>query len=354
MGRIFLGLCQVGAWGCFDEFNRLEERILSAVSQQIQTIQLGLRESLSGRDNQIELIGKRFTLHQETGVFITMNPGYAGRSNLPDNLKRLFRSIAMTKPDKELIAEVTFYAQGFQHAQKLASQVVPFFDACEQHLSPQVHYDFGLRALKSVLLSCGNLKRANIRDITDKGPAELLWESSLIVRSVRETIMPKLVGKDPDTMISLLDHIFPDVLYTPTKFDHLRSLITEVARTQGFNVTDLCMEKILQLHQIILIHHGVMMVGDAGVGKSVSRNLLSAALQRESGVESITYTIDAKVMSKEALYGKLEPTTREWTDGLLTGIIRRIVDNLRNENAKRHWIVFDGDVDPDWVENMNR
>ncbi|KAG9552811.1 dynein heavy chain, partial [Aureobasidium melanogenum] len=95
MGRIFLGISQVGAWGCFDEFNRLEERILSAVSQQIQNIQLGLRKSTGEQKAQIELIGRQLIVHQNTGLFITMNPGYAGRSNLPDNLKKLFRSVAM-------------------------------------------------------------------------------------------------------------------------------------------------------------------------------------------------------------------------------------------------------------------
>ena len=91
MGRIFAGLCQVGAWGCFDEFNRLEERILSAVSQQILTIQKGLM----AHQDQIELLGSPCKLHKDVGIFVTMNPGYAGRSNLPDNLKQLFRAVAM-------------------------------------------------------------------------------------------------------------------------------------------------------------------------------------------------------------------------------------------------------------------
>ena len=86
MGRIFAGLCRVGAWGCFDEFNRLEERILSAVSQEVLTIQKGLLLN----KKSIELLGESCPLHPRMGIFITLNPGYKGRSNLPDTLKKLF------------------------------------------------------------------------------------------------------------------------------------------------------------------------------------------------------------------------------------------------------------------------
>jgi len=54
----------------------------------------------------IDLIGKRLSVNSNIGIFITMNPGYSGRSNLPDNLKQLFRSLAMTQPDRQLIAQV--------------------------------------------------------------------------------------------------------------------------------------------------------------------------------------------------------------------------------------------------------
>ncbi|KAI4602866.1 Dynein heavy chain, cytoplasmic [Pestalotiopsis sp. 9143b] len=350
MGRIFLGLCQVGAWGCFDEFNRLEERILSAVSQQIQDIQLGLKH-----ESQVKLKedSAPITVDTNSGIFITMNPGYAGRSNLPDNLKKLFRSVAMSKPDKELIAEVMLYSQGFKQAKQLSKQVVPFFDQCKDKLEHESHYDFGLRALKSVLVSSGGLKRDRITNNEGDIGAEEVVEPEIIVQSIRETVAPKLLQKDVAIMESVESNCFAGVQYVPGALGELQDAIRSLAKARNLVVGDTWMTKVIQLYQIQRIHHGVMMVGSSGTGKSVAWRLLLDALKAAEGIQGVCHVIDSKVMSKEALYGVLDPTTREWTDGLFTSILRTIIDNLRGEDSKRHWIVFDGDVDPEWVENLN-
>lgn len=352
MGRIFLGISQVGAWGCFDEFNRLEERILSAVSQQIQNIQMGLRKRALDPSAQIDLVGRQLRVHPLTGMFITMNPGYAGRSNLPDNLKKLFRSVAMSKPDKEIIAEVMLFSQGFAEAKTLSRQTVPFFDKCSSTLSKQPHYDFGLRALKSVLVSSGGLKRLRLASGNDQS-ADTTIEPQIIVQSIRETIAPKLVRDDAKLMEQIESEAFPGVQYMPASLEALRSALRQVVEERKLIAADAWLTKVLQLYQIQSLHHGVMMVGSSGTGKSNAWQTLLAALQRVDGVEGVCHVIDPKVMSKESLYGNLDNTTREWTDGLFTSILRKIVDNLRGEDSKRHWIVFDGDVDPEWVENLN-
>ncbi|KAH9922687.1 dynein heavy chain [Amylocystis lapponica] len=351
MGRIFVGLCQVGAWGCFDEFNRLEERILSAVSQQVQSIQQGLATLVKNPNTEIELVGKNVKLNQNMGIFITTNPNYAGRSTLPPNLTKLFRPMAMTRPDRELIAQVMLFSQGFRTAESLASKVVPFFNLCDEQLSPQPHYDFGLRALKAVLASAGILKRERLQhardhgEITDAGGlSDTVSEQVILIQSVTETIVPKLVADDVPLLTSLLADVFPGTDYVPVNLDALREQISKCERWTS---------KILQLYQIQKIQHGLMMVGSSGSGKSNAWQVLLAALERLDGVEGVSYVIDPKAMHKDALYGTLDPTTREWNDGLFTHTLRKIVDDVRGESGKRHWIIFDGDVDPEWVENLN-
>ena len=373
MGRIFIGLCQVGAWGCFDEFNRLEERILSAVSQQIQSIQESLKLTKnSAVVPKIQLLGKNVNVSSDMAIFITMNPGYAGRSNLPDNLKKLFRSLAMTKPDRKLIAEVLLYSQGFRMAETLSKKVVPFFELCNEQLSSQSHYDFGLRALKSVLAAAGNVKRDKIlgllkaaveagENVTEEQLAEGLPEQEILIQAISETMLPKLVADDIPLLHSLLADVFPGIPYNRAAMTNLKEKIKIVCKNNHYVYGDsgteetgsAWVDKVLQLCQIQNINHGVMMVGPSGSGKSAAWQTLLSALEMLDGTEGVAYVIDPKAISKDELYGNLDPNTREWTDGLFTAILRRIVDNVRGEANKRHWIIFDGDVDPEWVENLN-
>ena len=142
--------------------------------------------------------------------------------------------------------------------------------------------------------------------------------------------------------------------YTSVELDQLRSKIHEICKERHLVPGEAWVDKVVQLYQIQNISHGLMMVGPSGSGKTQAWQVLMAALERMDGIEGIPYVIDPKAIDKDSLYGTLDPTTREWNDGIFTHILRKIIDNVRGETNKRHWIIFDGDVDPEWVENLNR
>lgn len=157
VGNIYKGLAQSGAWGCFDEFNRIAVEVLSVIAVQVKSIQDAIKEKKLRFNFQGENISIKWTV----GLFITMNPGYAGRTELPENLKALFRPCAMCVPDFELICEIMLVAEGFLEARLLARKFITLYSLCKELLSKQDHYDWGLRAIKSVLVVAGSLKRGD-------------------------------------------------------------------------------------------------------------------------------------------------------------------------------------------------
>jgi len=146
---------------------------------------------------QDEEISLRITV----GFFITMNPGYAGRTELPENLKALFRSCAMVVPDIVLICENMLMSEGFATAKELSKKFMCLYDLAKSLLSKQIHYDWGLRAVKSVLRQAGGLKRAE-PDVS---------EDLILMRGLRDFNWPKIVVDDRSIFLGLIGDLFPGI-----------------------------------------------------------------------------------------------------------------------------------------------
>uniref|UniRef100_A0A8D1P3N7 Dynein axonemal heavy chain 14 n=1 Tax=Sus scrofa TaxID=9823 RepID=A0A8D1P3N7_PIG len=404
MGKFFFGLVASGAWCCFDEFNRIDVEVLSVIASQLLAIKAA-KDSYSVR---FVLEGKEIRINMSCAVFVTMNPGYKGRLELPDNLKSLFRPVAMMAPHYQMIAEVMLFSVGFKSAKLLSGKLVNIYELASKQLSQQDHYDFSLRSLKTILVMAAKKKREFKSDTSETD------ETLIIIEAMREASLPKFLPED----VPLFEKIIGDIFYGATvpKVNQiaLEKVISVATQQLGFQQWPTQKERIIQFHNQLRACVGVMLVGPTGGGKTTVRRILERTLVLLPSM-SLKITLDfsqisgrkgkvdvcvlnPKCVTLSELYGYLDLNTMEWTDGLLSATIRNYVYSNTTKYSKKdndpgpkskisdsanrqkglstrmiimteiilnsmklffstdfdwQWIILDGPVDTFWVENLN-
>ena len=202
--------------------------------------------------------GLMIPLDVGVGVFITMNPGYAGRTELPDNLKALFRPVAMMVPDYALIAEIILFSEGFGTATGLSVKMAQLYKLSSEQLSKQDHYDFGMRAVKSVLVMAGSLKR----EFSE------MAENVVLIRALRDSNLAKFLAHDVPLFLAIIADLFPGVDIPNVDYGDLQVVIEEELVKASLQVVPAYVSKIIQFFETLLVRHGVMVVGLTGVGKT--------------------------------------------------------------------------------------
>ena len=408
LGNIFSGLCKhkYGAFACLDEFNRINLEVLSVIATQLFTIrqaQLGDKKKVTILSEAIDLVGK-------SGVFITMNPTYSGRSELPDNLKANFRPITMMKPEFSKIAQVKLYSEGFSESDVLSKKLFKLYDLAQQQLSQQDHYDFTLRTLGTVLSMAGNLKR-NTKSVHGQEKRD---EDKIILSSLEDANFPKFIDEDIKLFKALLSDLFPGVELDEPKTKFFNDHINQVFEKNNIYPSTFTISKCQQLIDIMNIRLGICLTGPAGSGKSTvinvtqkvctkirekylkNQELIEKKKKREAEKERERYnedfmsnknddeneeknkkekeeeiiideeflrnfdpkyrkietsTINPKSISMGELFGEENEEKKIFEYGIATLQIKNYLDEESDDDFKI--VILDGPIDTKWIENMN-
>uniref|UniRef100_H2LCS2 Dynein axonemal heavy chain 10 n=1 Tax=Oryzias latipes TaxID=8090 RepID=H2LCS2_ORYLA len=334
LGKIISGLAKCGFWGCFDEFNRIGASVLSVVSSQIQAI----RNALTSHFKMFQFEGQQISLDDHMGIYITMNPSYERRPELPESVKVFFRPVVVVTPDVQQICEIMLFSQGFLQAKELAKKMTVLYKTAGIQLSKQPHYDFGLHSQKSVLKMAGKMKRDSLE----------LSEDVVLMRALRDINLPKLVSEDVPVFLGLISDIFPGLDSSRVGFPSFRETVEEILQKSNYTILPDQVDKVVQIYEIMLTQQATMIVGQTCGGKSVVINTLCQA--QTLGLCTKLYPLNPKATSVDELYGSFDPETRDWTDGIFSKLFREI---NQSTDKKERYILFDGDVDSQWLENMN-
>lgn len=174
-----------------------------------------------------------------------------------------------------MIAEIMLYSFGFDKARELSTKMVATFKLSSEQLSSQDHYDYGMRAVRSVINAAGVLKRKY----------SSMDEQTLLLQALRDVNVPKFLSHDLPLFENIIADLFPGVEVPQSDNQHLQEALLRQSELLKLQPIDPFMKKVMQLYDTVQVRHGLMLVGPTGGGKTSCYRLLAAAMSDLHKVE---------------------------------------------------------------------
>lgn len=158
----------------------------------------------------------------------------------------------------------------------------------------------------------------------------------LLIRAMRDSNVPKFLREDTVLFMALVRDLFPTIHIEDNVNALLSRYLREIMLNGGLQVVDGMMIKALQLYDTLVVRHGLMLVGQTLTGKTTITRTMQQALSKicEDGRNAANtnpffnkvevHLLNPKSVTMGELYGQVNEITREWTDGILSDIARRV------------------------------
>ena len=197
---------------------------------------------------------------------------------------------------------------------------------CAEQLSPQIHYDFGLRSIKSVLTLAGNIHR----EYPDMDEEQALFQA------LQKSNAPKFLSDDLPLFNNIMADLFPQLEAVKSEAEEAKAAILKALAEKGLQEVPSQMEKIMQLYDTLKVRHGMMLVGPTGGGKSTIYQTLATALTHLPVPKVVNVAVlNPKSLSINELYGVFDENTRDWSDGLVANLVRTAIEE--NDDTLRYF-----------------
>jgi dynein heavy chain len=179
-------------------------------------------------------------------------------------------------------------------------------------------------------------------------------EDHIVLTAIKDVNLPKFVQSDIEIFKAILSDLFPELVLEDRFSTRMDEILLKNLRSAKMSFHAEFKSKVYQLYEMIKTRHGLMLVGEAMTGKTTIIKSLAACLTRleQEGENEMAVnfsTLNPKAITINEMFGFSDPISQEWTEGILSFLFRGASKKQKN----REWLVLDGPVDADWIENMN-